>query len=95
MSARTVERSIDDIAEHVRAQQTAGIKNAAGFNIVCDESVNDIPHLPVMARYFNSTVREELCCLKPMSDTTKSEDIARVLLEHFEVRGLTSGRFLQ
>ncbi|KAK0146239.1 General transcription factor II-I repeat domain-containing protein 2 [Merluccius polli] len=73
-----------------RVQQTAGLKNAAVFSIALDESVdvNDIPRLAVMARYCDSTVREELCCLKPMPDTTKGEDIARALIEHFEERGI-------
>ena len=78
------------MAENVRAQQTAGLKDAAVFSIALDESVdvNDIPRLAVMARYCDSTVREELCCLKPMPDTTKGEDVAKALIEHFEERGI-------
>ena len=70
------------MAENVRAQQTAGLKDAAVFSIALDESVdvNDIPRLAVMARYCDSTVREELCCLKPMPDTTIGEDVAKALI---------------
>lgn len=85
VSARSVQRRIDEMAENVRAQQTAGLKDAAVFSIALDESVdvNDIPRLAVMASYSDSTVREELCYLKPMPDTTKGEDIAKVLIEHY------------
>uniref|UniRef100_UPI00358FAF2C general transcription factor II-I repeat domain-containing protein 2-like n=1 Tax=Myxine glutinosa TaxID=7769 RepID=UPI00358FAF2C len=79
------------MAENVSAQQIAGLKDAVVFSIALDKSmdVNDIPRLAVMARYCDSTVREELCCLKPMSDTTKDEDnIAKVFMEHFEERGI-------
>uniref|UniRef100_A0A3B3RFG9 Serine protease 23 n=1 Tax=Paramormyrops kingsleyae TaxID=1676925 RepID=A0A3B3RFG9_9TELE len=44
------------------------------------------------ARYCDLTVREKLCCLKPMTDTTKGKDIAKVLVEHFEERGIDLGR---
>uniref|UniRef100_UPI00358ECE96 general transcription factor II-I repeat domain-containing protein 2-like n=1 Tax=Myxine glutinosa TaxID=7769 RepID=UPI00358ECE96 len=88
MSSGSVERRIEEMAENVSAQQIAGLKDAVVFSMALDESmdVNDIPRLAVMARYCDSTVREELCCLKPMSDTTKGEDIAKVFMEHFEER---------
>ena len=57
------------------------------FSIALDESVNinDIPCLAVMARHCDhSTVREELCCLKPMPGTTKGE----VFMEHFNELGV-------
>ena len=80
------------MAENVTAQQTAGLKDAVVFSIVLDESVdvNDIPRLVVMARYCDSTVREELCCLKPMPGTTKGEDVATVCMEHFNERGTSA-----
>ena len=89
-SARSVQRRVDEMAENVRDQQTAGLKDATVFSIALDESVdvNDIPRLAVMARYCDSSVREELCCLKPMPDTTKGEDIAKASIEHFEDRGI-------
>ena len=90
MSARSLQWHIDEMAENVRAQQTAGLKDDAVFSIALDESVdvNDIPRLAVMARYHcDSTVREELCCLKSMPETTKCADIAKALIEHFEERG--------
>ena len=89
ISARSVERRIEEMAENVRAQQTGGLKEAMVFSVALDESVdvNDIPRLAVMARYSDVTVREELCCLKPKPETTKGEDVARVFLEHFEERG--------
>ena len=41
------------------------------------------------ARYCDTTtVREELCCLQPMPDTTRGEDVARVITRHFEQRGV-------
>ena len=55
----------------------------------CD--VYDVPRLAVMATHFDSTVREELCSLKPMSDTTKGEVIARLFMEHSEERGIDIG----
>ena len=89
-SARTVQRRIEDMAENVNSQQTAGLKDATVFSVALDESVdvNDMPRLAVMAKYCDSTVREELCCLKPMPDTTKGEDVAKVFVEHFEERGV-------
>ena len=94
ISARSVERRIEEMAENVRAQQTAGLKDAVVFSVALDESVdvNDVPRLAVMAKYCDSTVREELCCLKPLSETTKGEDIARVFMEHFEERGIDIGK---
>ncbi|XP_065148348.1 general transcription factor II-I repeat domain-containing protein 2-like [Paramisgurnus dabryanus] len=94
MSARTVQRRIEEMAENVNEQQTAGLKDAMVFSVALDESVdiNDIPRLAVMAKYCDSNVREELCCLKAMTDTTKGEDIAKVFVEHFEERGVDVGR---
>ncbi len=56
------------------------------FSIALDESVdiNDIPCFSVMAKYCDSNVREELCCLNPMTDITKGEDIAKAFIEQFE-----------
>ena len=74
MSARSVQQHIDEMAANVRAQQTVGLKDAVAFSIALDESVDvtDVPRLAVMARYYcDSTVREELCCLKPMPETAK------------------------
>ncbi|KAJ3584984.1 hypothetical protein NHX12_013707, partial [Muraenolepis orangiensis] len=53
VSARTVGRRIEELAENVCAQQTAGLKDATVFSVALDESVdlNDIPRLAVMARY--------------------------------------------
>ncbi len=87
MSARSVERRTEDMAENVKEQQTAGLQEAMVFSIALDESVdvNDIPRLAVMARYCDLTVREDLCYLKPMSIKTKGEDI---FMEHFEERGI-------
>lgn len=55
-------------------QQTTGLKDAMVFSVTMDEIV-DING--IMAKYRDSNVREELCCLKPMTDTTKGEDIAK------------------
>ncbi|KAJ8048209.1 hypothetical protein HOLleu_00425 [Holothuria leucospilota] len=81
-SARTVQRLIEEMAENVNSQQTAGLKNAPVFSVALDESVdvNDMPRLAVMAKYCDSTVRE-LCCLKPMPDTIKGADVAKVYLD--------------
>lgn len=58
VSARTVQRRIEELAENVCAQQTAGLKEATVFSIALDESVdvNDIPRLAVMARYCHDTI---------------------------------------
>ena len=89
-SARTVQRRIHEMAGDVRAQQTKGLTDASVFSLALDESVdvNDIPRLAVMARYCDTTVREELCCLQPMPDTTKGEDVATAIMQHFEERGV-------
>lgn len=94
MSARTVQRRIEKMTESVNEQQTAGLKDAMVFSVALDESVdiNDIPRLAIMAKYCDLNVREELCCLKSMTDTTKGEDIAKAFFEHFEERGVDIGR---
>ncbi|KAG9259865.1 general transcription factor II-I repeat domain-containing protein 2-like [Astyanax mexicanus] len=90
-SARTVQRRINEMAVDVRAQQTKGLTDASVFSLALDESVdvNDIPRLAVMARYCDTTtVREELCCLQPMPDTTRGDNIATVIMQHFVERGV-------
>ncbi len=79
------ETPIQEMAKNVRAQETAGLKEATVFSVGLDESVyvNDMLHLAVLARYRHVTVQEELCCLKPVPET-KGEDIARIFIEHFE-----------
>lgn len=90
ISAKSVQRYITEMSEKVQDQQIVGIQNSAVFFIALDESldVNDIPHLAVMARYSDSDVKEELCCLKPMTDSTKGQDITRAVIEHFDERGI-------
>lgn len=92
-SARTIQRCVEEMANYVRFQQTEGLNNAKIFSLALDESVdvNDIPQLAVMARYCdesNSSVREELCWLKAMPDTTKGEDVATVITQHYDERGV-------
>uniref|UniRef100_A0A8C6LBI0 HAT C-terminal dimerisation domain-containing protein n=1 Tax=Nothobranchius furzeri TaxID=105023 RepID=A0A8C6LBI0_NOTFU len=52
-SARTMERRIQEMGDNVRAQQTAGLKEAQVFSVALDESIdiNDVPRLAVMVRY--------------------------------------------
>ena len=52
-SARTVQCRVEDMAENVNSQQTAGLKDATVFSVAMDESVdvNDMPRLAVMAKY--------------------------------------------
>ncbi|CAB4056916.1 unnamed protein product [Lepeophtheirus salmonis] len=52
--------------------------------------VNGISQLAVMARYSDSTtMREGLCCLQSMPDTTRGEDVATSITRNFEDRGVT------
>lgn len=64
MSARTVQRRIEEMAGNVSEQQTVGLKDAMVFIVALDESmdINDIPHFAVMAKYCDLNVRQELCC---------------------------------
>ncbi|XP_064119030.1 general transcription factor II-I repeat domain-containing protein 2B-like [Macrobrachium nipponense] len=98
VSARTVERRISEMADNVTQQQTVALTITPVFSVALDESVdiNDIPRLAVFARYSDTEVHEELCCLKPMYGTTKGEDILKAFTDHFENRGVDIGeRFLQ
>uniref|UniRef100_A0A3B4ESV8 DUF4371 domain-containing protein n=1 Tax=Pundamilia nyererei TaxID=303518 RepID=A0A3B4ESV8_9CICH len=89
-SARTVERRIQEMGDNVRAQQTAGLREAQVFGVALDESVdiNDGPHLAVMVRYCDVAVQKELFYLTPMPETTRGEDIAKVFKECFDERGI-------
>lgn len=90
VSARTLERRISEMADNVNAQQTAALTTTPVFSVALVESVdiNDIPRLAVFARYSDTEMHEELCCLKPVCGTTKVEDILKTFTEHFEDRGL-------
>ena len=47
--------------------------------------INDIPCLAIIARYCtDDDVQEELCCLSPMSGSTKGIDILEKFIDHFE-----------
>ncbi|XP_050730475.1 general transcription factor II-I repeat domain-containing protein 2-like isoform X3 [Eriocheir sinensis] len=90
VSARTVERRISEMAANVSEQQTVALTTTPVFSVALDESVdiNDIPRLAVFARYSDTEIHEELCCLKPMYGTTKGEDILKTFTDHFEDRGV-------
>ena len=91
VSARTIERRITDIAKDVNNQQTIELKTANVFSIALDESIdiNDNPRLVVVARYCcDGEVHEELCCLKPMYDTTTGKDILTSSLSIWKKGGL-------
>lgn len=90
VSARTVERRISEMAVNVSEQQTVALKNAPVFSVALDESVdvNDIPRLAILARYSDTELHEELCCLKPMHSTTTGDDIMKTFTDHFEDRGV-------
>lgn len=62
VSVGSAERRIKEMAENVRAQLTAGLKEATVVSIELDESVdvNDSPSLAAMARNYDLTEREEL-----------------------------------
>ena len=94
VSARTVERRISEMADNVTQQQTVALTITPVFSVALDESVdiNDIPRLAVFARYSDTEVHEELCCLKPMYGTTKGEDILKAFTDHFENRGVDIGK---
>ena len=91
VSARTTERRITDIAKDVHKQQTIALKTAKAFSVALDESIdiNNKPRLAVVARYCcDGEVHEELCCLKPMYNTTTVKDIIDNFPKHFEERGI-------
>ena len=94
VSARTVERRISEMADNVTQQQTVALTITPVFSFALDESVdiNDIHRLAVFARYSDTEVHEELCCLKPMYGTTKGEDILKAFTDHFENRGVDIGK---
>ncbi|KAG6936851.1 GTF2I repeat domain containing 2, partial [Chelydra serpentina] len=51
--------------------------------------INNVPRLAIVARYCASDeIQEERCCLKPLNDTTKGEDIVESFVNHFEERGV-------
>lgn len=86
VSARSVERRISDLAENVTTKQTTGLKQSLVFSVALDEStdVNDASRLAVVARYLeNNHIYEELCCLLPLHDTTKAEDILCAFTGYF------------
>ena len=66
------------------------LKDASVFSVALDESVdiNDVPRLAIIAKYSNTEVHEELCCLKPMYDTTKGKEVVKTFIDHFEQRGV-------
>ena len=90
VSARTVERRISEMADNVSEQRTAVLTTTPVFSVALDENVdiNDIARLVVFARYSDTEIHEELCCLKPMYGTTKGEDILKTFTDHFEDRGV-------
>ena len=70
MSARTVERRVEDMVADVKMQQAAALQSVNTFSVAVDKSVdiNDIPRLAIIARYCSDDdVQEELCCLSPMA----------------------------
>ena len=87
ISPRTVQRRIMDLATDVTEQQTVALKGVNVFRAALTESIdiNDNPRLAIVARYCsNGEVHEELCCLKPMYDTTKGKDILDTFTKDFE-----------
>ena len=90
VSPRTVERRISEMAANVNKQQPVALTTTPVFSVALNESVdiNDIPRLAVFARYSDTEIHEELCCLKPMSGTTTGEDILNTFIHHFEDRGV-------
>ena len=80
MSARTVERRVEDMVADVKMQQAVALQsvNTFIFSVAVDESVdiNDIPRSAIIARYCSDDdMQEELCCLSPLYDSTKGADI--------------------
>jgi hypothetical protein len=86
ISARSVERRITDLAENVTTKQISGLKQSQVFSVALDEStdLNDLSRLALVARYpENNHIYEELCCLLPLHDTTKAEDILTAFISYF------------
>ena len=71
------------MADNVNEQQTAALTTTPVFSVALDESadVNDIPCLANFARYSDTEIHEELCCLKPIYGTTKREDILKTFTD--------------
>ena len=89
VSARTVERRVEDMVADVKMQQGVALQSVNTFSVALDESVdiNDIPRLAIIARYCSDDdVQEELCCLSPMYGSTKGADILEKFSNHFEKR---------
>jgi hypothetical protein len=87
VSARSIERRISDLAEHVTVRQTNGLTQSTVFSVAVDEStdVNDLSRLAVVTRYCeNNRIYEELCCLLSLENTTKSEDILTEFISYFK-----------
>ncbi|XP_064111511.1 uncharacterized protein LOC135219004 [Macrobrachium nipponense] len=94
VSAKTVERRISEVADNVSQQQMVALTSAPVFSVALDESmdINGIPRLAVFARYSDTEVHEELCCLKPVYGTTKGEDILKAFTDHSKNRGVDIGK---
>ncbi|XP_042891739.1 general transcription factor II-I repeat domain-containing protein 2A-like [Penaeus japonicus] len=91
VSPRTVERRISEMAANVNEKQTVALTITPVFSVALVESsgINGIPpRLAVFARYSDTEIHEELCCLKPMHGTTKGEDVLKTFTDHFEDRGV-------
>ena len=89
VSARTVERRVEDMAANVKMQQAVALQSVNSFSVTLDESVdiNDIPRLAIIARYCSDdNVQEELCCLSLMYGSTKGADILEKFINHFKKR---------
>ena len=89
VSARTVERRVEDMAADVKMQQVVALQSVNTSSVAFDESVdiNNIPRLAIIARYCSDdNVQEELSCLSPMYGSTKGADILEKFINHFEKR---------
>ena len=89
VSARMVERRVEDMAVDVKIQQAVALQSVNTFSVALDKSVdiNDIPRLAIIARYCSDdNVQEELCCLSPMYGSTKGADMHEKFINHFEKR---------
>ena len=89
VSARTVERRVEDMVADIKMQQAVALQSVNTFSVALDESVdiNDISRLAIIMRYCSDdNVQEELCCLSPMYGSTKGANILEKFINHFEKR---------
>lgn len=87
LSARTVQRRIEDMADNVTSQVQTDMQACEVLSLALDESTdnNDVARLAIVARYqVGKQIKEELCALFPMKGTTKGVDVLNAVMQFSE-----------